>query len=84
AVQTGRDLIQASPTGYSAVLTQRGSVVARTALGRRQVLGATVTLRRGMTPYDREGDLPVVLLACGALALGWVRQQRRGAPADPG
>ena len=58
AVETGRDLVQAAPTGFSAVVTQRGVVLQRSALGRRQVLFATVALRRGFTPYDHWGDLP--------------------------
>ena len=41
AVETGRDLVQAAPTGFSAAVTQRGVVVQRSALGRRQVLFAT-------------------------------------------
>ena len=76
AVETGRDLVQAAPTGYSAVVTQRGVVVARSTLGRRQVVFATVALRRGFTPYDHWGDLPVLVFAAGALAAGWVRQWR--------
>jgi len=76
AVETGRDLVQAAPTGFSAVVTQRGVIVARSALGARQVLLATVALRRGLTPYDRWGDLPVVAGAAGALVTGWVRQRR--------
>jgi apolipoprotein N-acyltransferase len=79
AVETGRDVIQAAPTGYSTVVTQRGQVLQRSVLGRRQVLRATVPLRRGFTPYDHLGDLPVLLLALLALALGWWRQ-RRSAP----
>jgi apolipoprotein N-acyltransferase len=76
AVETGRDLVQAAPTGFSAVVTQRGVVVRRSALGRRQVLFATVALRRGMTPYDHWGDLPVLVLSALALVAGWVRQLR--------
>jgi len=76
AVETGRDLVQAAPTGYSAVVTPRGAVVARSDLGRRQVLVANVALRRGMTPYDHWGDLPVLLLAVVALGAGWARQLR--------
>jgi apolipoprotein N-acyltransferase len=76
AVQTGRDLVQAAPTGYSAVVTQRGAVVERSTLGSRQVLEATVALRRGMTPYDHWGDLPVLVLSAIALGAGWVRQFR--------
>ncbi len=76
AVQTGRDLVQASPTGYSAVVTQRGVVLARSTLGRRQVLTVAVALRRGFTPYDHWGDLPVLLCALAAVVLGWARQLR--------
>jgi apolipoprotein N-acyltransferase len=76
AVETGRDLVQAAPTGYSAVVTARGAVTARSTLGRRQVLVATVALRRGMTPYDDWGDLPVLILSALALGVGWTRQLR--------
>ncbi len=76
AVQTGRDLVQASPTGYSAVITERGVVVARSTLGRRQVLSAPVALRGGFTPYDHWGDLPVLGAAALALVAGWARQLR--------
>jgi apolipoprotein N-acyltransferase len=76
AVQTGRDLVQAAPTGFSTVVTQRGVVVDRSVLGRRQVLTATVALRRGMTPYDHWGDVPVLILSALALVAGWARQLR--------
>jgi apolipoprotein N-acyltransferase len=76
AVETGRDLVQAAPTGFSTVVTQRGVVLQRSTLGRRQVLFATVALRRGLTPYDHWGDLPVLVLAALALIAGWARQLR--------
>ena len=81
AVETGRDLVQAAPTGYSTVVDQRGtgSSSARSWAG-RQVLTATVALRRGFTPYDHLGDLPV--LAAGPRRWwrsppAWRRQRRR-------
>jgi apolipoprotein N-acyltransferase len=40
------------------------------------VLFATVGLRRGLTPYDHWGDLPVLALAALALVSGWSRQLR--------
>jgi apolipoprotein N-acyltransferase len=76
SVETGRDLVQAAPTGFSAAVTQRGVVLQRSSLGRRQVLFASVALRRGFTPYDHWGDLPVVILAALALLAGWGRQLR--------
>jgi apolipoprotein N-acyltransferase len=80
AVETGRDLIQAAPTGYSSVVNQRGRVLARSVLGRRKVLTATVALRRGFTVYDHLGDLPILLLALVALGAGWSRRARVGRP----
>jgi apolipoprotein N-acyltransferase len=77
AVETGRDLVQCAPTGYSTVVDQRGDVRQRSVLGRPQVLAATVALRRGFTPYDHLGDLPVLLLAAAALLAGWARSRRR-------
>jgi len=77
AVETGRDLVQAAPTGYSTVVSPRGVVEQRSVLGVRQVLTADVALRRGFTPYDHLGDLPVLVVALAALGLGWWRQRRR-------
>jgi apolipoprotein N-acyltransferase len=82
AVETGRDLVQAAPTGFSTVVTQRGVVVGRSTLGHRQVLTATVALRRGLTPYDHWGDLPVLIASAAAVVGGWMRQLRRRSAAQ--
>jgi len=76
AVETGRDLVQSAPTGYSSVVDERGQVLQRSALGRAQVLTALVPLRRGFTFYDHLGDLPVLAAAAGAVVAGWMRQRR--------
>jgi apolipoprotein N-acyltransferase len=76
AVETGRDVVQAAPTGYSAVVDQRGRVLDRSALGRGQLLTATVPLRRGFTPYDHLGDLPFLVLAGVGLVAAWAYQRR--------
>lgn len=77
AVESGRDLLQAAPTGYTAVIDHRGTLRARSVLGRRQVLHATVALRSGRTPYVRVGDAPVLVLAVAALAAAWAPAPRR-------
>jgi apolipoprotein N-acyltransferase len=76
AVETGRFVVQAAPTGYSSVVDQRGRVLERSTLGRSQVLTATVPLRRGFTPYDHLGDLPFLVLAGVGLAAAWAYQRR--------
>ena len=80
AVQQGRDLLQAAPTGYSAAVTNRGRLVARSTLGAQQVVFASLSRRSGLTVYVRFGDLPVVLLAAIGLLAGWILAGRR-APA---
>jgi apolipoprotein N-acyltransferase len=90
AVQLGRDLLQAAPTGFSAAVTNRGVLLARSTLGARQVVLATLDRRTGRTVYVRFGDLPVLLLAALALAAGWAvaawrsRAARHGFPTVAG
>ncbi|MEO6121300.1 MAG: nitrilase-related carbon-nitrogen hydrolase, partial [Acidimicrobiales bacterium] len=71
AVETGRDLVQAAPTGSSAVIDHRGRVLRRSTLGRRQVLEATVALRADQTVYTVIGDWPLLALAAAALCAAW-------------
>ena len=81
AVEEGRDLIQAAPTGYSTLVTNDGAVSQQSALSVRQVLQGSVALRRGATLYERFGDLPVLVVAALALLAGWagpaVQRRRR-------
>jgi apolipoprotein N-acyltransferase len=71
AIEEGRDLLQAAPTGYSAVVDNRGGVLQQTRLSVSAVLQATVALRDGATLYMRTGDMPTVLLALCAVLVGW-------------
>jgi apolipoprotein N-acyltransferase len=77
AWETGRAVVMAAPTGWSAVLDQRGRLLERTALGARAVLQAAVPRRVGLTPYGHWGDWPVVLAAALLLGLAWVAERRR-------
>jgi apolipoprotein N-acyltransferase len=77
AVQQGRDLLQAAPTGYSAAITNRGTLLQRSVLGRQQVILAALSRRSGWTLYVRYGDTPPLGLAVAALAGGWVVAGRR-------
>lgn len=77
AWSTGRWVVQAAPTGFSAFVAPNGRVSHRTDLGARQVEARTIELRRGETVYVRFGDLPVLLLAAGLVAAGWVRRPSR-------
>ncbi len=81
AVQQGRDLLQAAPTGYSAAITNRGTLLGRSVLGAPQIVAATLARRDGWTVYVRFGDLLPLALAGLALVGGWVvaaRSRRTG------
>ncbi|HSS11853.1 MAG TPA: apolipoprotein N-acyltransferase [Acidimicrobiales bacterium] len=72
AWETGRDTVQAAPTGYGALIDHDGQVRARTTLGAQQVLTGTVGRRNGRTVFDRLGDIPLLLLSLGGLlAASW-------------
>lgn len=70
AVESGRAVLQAAPTGYSAIVTADGVVTQKSSLERSAMLTERITMRRGWTPYVRYGDLPVVGLAAGLLFAG--------------
>lgn len=72
AVETGRYVVHASQSGPSALISDRGDVLARSALGEEAVLHGLVEARRALTPYVRFGDVLGFLSTClslGAVAL---------------
>jgi apolipoprotein N-acyltransferase len=78
AWETGRAVVMVAPTGWSAVLDDRGRVQQRSALGVPAVLQAVVARRVGLTPYGRLGDWPVVAAAWVLLGVGWLVGVDRG------
>jgi apolipoprotein N-acyltransferase len=71
AIETGRAVVQAAPTGFSGFIGPDGSVRETTDLGAQDVLQARVERRTGLTPYTRMGDGPLVIGSLLALALAW-------------
>lgn len=76
AVETGRTVLQAAPTGYSAIIAPSGEVVDRSALELPAVLERDVALAAGTTPYTATGDTPVLLVGLLAVAAGWWPNRR--------
>lgn len=80
AIETGRYVLRATNTGYSAVVTPTGAFAARTQLDTRTVARGLVYPRKGTTLYVRWGDW-VVALAVGvvlAALLASVRDRLTG------
>jgi len=63
AVESDRWVLQASTTGYSAIVAPDGKVVARSNLKQQTVLTSQVQLRTGDTWATRFGKLPISILA---------------------
>ena len=78
AIETGRWVLQAAPTGFSAVIDPRGTVLDRTGVSERSVLRASVELREGRTLAVALGDWPALVLAVGLLVGGWGVARRAG------
>jgi apolipoprotein N-acyltransferase len=71
ALETGRWVLQVAPTGFSAVVTDEGQVLERTAISERRVLQREVELREGLTWYVRVGNAPALGLSVALLAAAW-------------
>ena len=69
AVETGRDLVQAAPTGYSAFVDANGGVSQLSELGKARTATKTLHKRSGTTPFARMGDRPMIGVILVVLAL---------------
>jgi apolipoprotein N-acyltransferase len=76
AWETGRWVLQVTPTGYSAVLSASGRVLERSTLGRQAVLEATAKLETGRTIYVNVGDAPFAAGAAALLLWAWMIGRR--------
>ncbi len=79
ALETGRPMLRAADTGPSAVIDPRGRVTAQSPPFQVYALTASVQPMRGVTPYVRYGNLPVVIfviaLAAAVGAGSYVRRR---------
>ena len=80
ALETGRWVVQVSPTGFSAFVTPDGEVLDRTGISEQAVRMREVGLREGRTSYLRFGDWPVILLAAAMLVASIVLDRREVRP----
>ncbi len=76
ALETGRWVVQAAPTGYSAVIDHRGVVRSQSGLGGGEVLHADIDLRTGHTLFVALGPAPWLVGAGLALLVAAVRRPR--------
>jgi apolipoprotein N-acyltransferase len=67
AVENGRWVVQAAPTGFSAIIDAGGDVLQRTAISEQTILYADIELRDGRTWYTNLGDGPIIVALIGVL-----------------
>ncbi len=78
ALELGRPMLRATNTGATAVVDERGRVVAQLPPFTRDTLEASVQGMQGLTPYTRIGNGLPIGLAVAVVAMLWLRS-RRGA-----
>ena len=77
AIENGRWVLQAAPTGFSAIIDSDGEVLQRTSISETKVLESRVELREGKTLATRVGPLPVILAAAVLVVCANVYARRK-------
>lgn len=77
AMETGRWVLQAAPTGFSAVVNPDGDLIERTAVSEAAAIQQTVELREGLTIATRVGSWPMLAIALAASVAGVAADRRQ-------
>jgi apolipoprotein N-acyltransferase len=77
AQETGRFVVQAAPTGFSAVIAPDGRVIERSTISESRVLIGAIERRAGRTWFDRLGERNLAALAAVAFGAEWLRTRTR-------
>jgi apolipoprotein N-acyltransferase len=76
ARELARPIARATNTGITAVIDARGRVTARAAPFTVTTLRGQIVPQRGLTPFARYGEAPVIVLCVALCALAWRRTCR--------
>lgn len=77
AIESGRNVIQVAPTGFSAFVSPDGAVSARTGVSESAARYEDVALRSGRTWYSHLGDAPFIALGASVFAVLFWRHRPR-------
>ncbi len=81
AMESDRWVLQAAPTGFSAIVSPTGAVLQRTGISEQKVLQGTIERRSGLTWATRFGPIPALLAALGLVVAANVAATRTRARA---
>ena len=76
AIENGRWVLQAAPTGFSAIINSDGKVMQRTSISEMKVLEGQVELRDGLTIATRVGPLPMITISIISLGAVFVYSRK--------
>jgi apolipoprotein N-acyltransferase len=76
ALETGRMMLRATNTGATAIIDQRGELVAHAPHFSTETLTGSAQGYIGSTPYVRLGNWPFILFSIGMLGLLWGRKKK--------
>lgn len=83
AIETGRWVVQAAPTGFTAFVSPDGDVVERSSQREQVVIVRDIELRAGETWYVSLGDRPFIAVLFALLILSlWASRRSNGASSD--
>lgn len=74
ALETERYLVRATNTGISAVVNDKGHIIARLKTNVEGVVSAEVQLKQGQTPFMRWGVYPLLIFSALVLLLAFARR----------
>ncbi len=72
ALETDRWVLQAAPTGFSAIVDPDGEIVSKIAIGDQDVLVHRIDRRDGLTPAVRWGAWPMLAFSVLSLVAAWL------------
>ena len=76
AIETGRWVVQISPTGFSAFVDPEGNVYQRTGVSEQKVISRDVAIRSGQTLYVALGDKPWIALLALVFLIGLINRSK--------
>lgn len=76
AIETGRWVTQAAPTGFSARIAPNGALLERTGVSETKVLQGDVQRRQGSTLSTLVGPWPMLALSFAGIVVAWIVQRR--------
>ena len=77
SIETCRLFMRATNTGVTAIINDKGNIVAKAPAFERTVLRGEIQSRVGNTPFMRWGSYPILALAALLLLISWLVRKTR-------